>query len=105
MGTTIDFVKSGLSKGYKFDGCTDSPNLNFVDCCNEHDYNYQDMSMSRKEADDELRACMQKKGWVVLPWVYWTGVRIFGGNHFARKQNETREQLKTELVGPSADGP
>lgn len=95
MGRRIDFVKSGLLKGYKFDGCTNAPDLNAADCCAEHDYHYQDLDLTRAQADKKLRKCMQKKGWIILPWIYWGAVRIFGGNHYARKQNESTAKVGT----------
>ena len=88
MGKKIDWVKAGLLKGYKFDGCTSSPDFNFVSCCNKHDYDYQDLTISRARADKRLRKCMQRKGWIFLPWFYWAMVRVFGGNHYKRKQDE-----------------
>lgn len=99
MGHRIDFIKSGLLKGYKFDGCTNAPDFQFEKCCNRHDYDYQNMSMSRKEADSRLRKCMQSKGAIFLPWFYWAAVRIFGGSHFTRKQDESRKQFENDLVG------
>jgi len=100
MGKKIDWIKAGLLKGYEFDGCTNSPDLNFGDCCARHDYDYQDLKVKRSTADKRLRECMQKKGWILLPWIYWAMVRIFGGNHFKRKQN-----AKAKSVGlvPAAD--
>ncbi len=82
-------VWDGMKRGFKYDGCTMSPDFNFgSDCCGEHDYHYQDRTITRAEADRRLRACMQKKGYVVLPWIYWGFVRAFGGFHWRDKQNE-----------------
>jgi len=82
-------VYEGLQKGFKYDGCTAVPDFDFgSDCCGEHDYHYQANDCSRAEADKRLRECIQKKGYVVLPWVYWLGVRIFGRNYWKTKQNE-----------------
>lgn len=88
MGRKIDFIKNGLLKGYTFDGCTNAPNLNVEACCNRHDYDYQDLKITRRAADKKLRKCMQRQGWIFLPWIYWAAVRIFGGNHFKRKQHD-----------------
>lgn len=72
-------VWRGLQKGFTQDGCTASPDFNFgSDCCAEHDIHYQEQSISRSEADKRLRECIQKKGYVALPWIYWLGVRMFG---------------------------
>ena len=86
----LQLVKEGFAKGFKYDGCTAVPDFDFgSDCCGEHDYHYQAGQISRAEADARLRKCIQRKGYVVLPWVYWLGVRIFGHNYYKRKQNET----------------
>ncbi len=102
MGRRIDFVKSGLLKGYTFDGCTNAPDLNAVECCNRHDYDYQNMGVSRAEADNRLRRCMQRKGWIILPWVYWAAVRVFGRSHFTRRQDESKAKLQRDLIGSDA---
>ncbi len=101
MGRRIDYVKNGLLKGYKFDGCTSSPDFDFVKCCNRHDYDYQNMSMSRLKADARLFKCMARASFTgkLLAPVYWTVVRVFGGNHFKRKQDETRQIIATDLTG------
>jgi hypothetical protein len=82
-------VREGFRKGVKYDGCTAVPDFDFgADCCGEHDYHYQLGTMSRADADKRLRRCIQKKGYVVLPWVFWLGVRVFGGRYYRKKQNE-----------------
>jgi len=105
MGRRLDYVKKGLLKGYKFDGCTKAPDFNAEDCCNRHDYDYQNMSMSRAKADKRLRVCLQKKGWGLLAWWYWAVVRALGRNHFKERQNESKVKFQTDLIGPSSDGP
>ena len=69
------------------DGCTLSPDFNFKECCNEHDIDYMTKRVSRRESDKKLRQCIAKKGvgfynYRVLPWVYWAGVRVFGGRYY-----------------------
>jgi hypothetical protein len=82
-------VREGFRKGVKYDGCTAVPDFDFgADCCGEHDYHYQIGDMSRAEADKHLRGCIQKKGYVVLPWMFWLGVRIFAGRVWKRYRNE-----------------
>lgn len=86
-------VWEGLKKGVKYDGCTAVPDFDFgADCCGEHDAHYQLGDCSRAEADARLRACIRKKGYVVLPWAYWLGVRLFAGgvwkNYRKKEQNE-----------------
>lgn len=62
--------------------CTFAPDkffgFDFSDCCKAHDTSYVLKLISRKQADRDLRVCMQKTGARVLPWVYWTFVRLFG---------------------------
>lgn len=85
-------VYEGLKKGFTYDGCTSSPDFNFgYDCCGEHDYYYQSGEISRAEADKRLRKCMQKKGYIVLPWVYWAGVRLFGRGIWAKHKHEDQK--------------
>jgi hypothetical protein len=73
------FVAKGVAQGYKYDGCTAVPDFDFgADCCNMHDNLYRTHFVSRAAADRALRRCIQRKGYIVLPWVYWLGVRIFG---------------------------
>ncbi len=82
-------VYQGFKQGFTYDGCTAVPDFNFgTDCCGEHDYHYQDGEVSRAEADKRLRQCIQKKGYVVLPWVYWLGVRLFGRNYYKNSQGK-----------------
>lgn len=79
-------VWEGLKKGFTYDGCTAVPDFDFgSDCCGEHDTYYQSKEISRAEADRRLRKCMQQKGYLVLPWVYWIGVRIAGGFFWNKK--------------------
>jgi hypothetical protein len=67
-------------------GCTCSPNFNFEDCCDMHDYLYWRGGKwgDRERADELLRECIAKKGHPVLAWVYWTAVRLFGVSHFSK---------------------
>jgi hypothetical protein len=95
-----EVVKKGFAKGVKYDGCTASPDLDFgADCCGAHDADYQLGDVSRAEADRALRDCISKKGYVVLPWVYWAGVRLFAGGVWKRYRNKNEE-----TTGSSTDG-
>ncbi len=104
MGKKIDWVKRGLAKGYKFDGCTSSPDLDFGHCCNRHDYDYQDLRLSRKVSDNRLFQCMAREslaGKVLAPF-YWVAVRLAGDSHYKRKQNES---VQKAIVPPVVGGP
>lgn len=79
----VKLVYEGLKKGYKYDGCTAVPDFDFgADCCGEHDTYYQSKEITRAEADKRLRQCIQKKGYILLPWIYWAGVRLLGWTHW-----------------------
>lgn len=82
-------LKEGAKKGFSYDGCTAVPDFDFgADCCNTHDYHYQLQDVSRAEADKKLRECIKAKGHPILAWVYWSGVRVFGGGFWKRRQQE-----------------
>lgn len=81
-----------LAAALKGDGCSSAPDLFYRECCDEHDVHYRtgktidDQPITRAEADRQLRLCMMEHGqtpivgrWL-LPWVYWTAVRLFGGS-------------------------
>jgi hypothetical protein len=77
------------------DGCSCSPDLNFQECCNEHDYYYRNSEwvtgVCRKEADAKLKTCIQNKWKLpVIPFLYWGFVRIFG-NRFWKQPNDFTE--------------
>lgn len=83
-------VWDGMKRGVKYDGCTAVPDFDFgFDCCGEHDAHYQLGDISRAEADKKLRECIRKKGYFILPWVYWLGVRIVGRNYYQKQKKET----------------
>jgi hypothetical protein len=93
-----DVVKLGYSKGVKYDGCTGVPDFDFgADCCGEHDAHYQESDISRAEADRHLRECLRAKGYFILPWVYWLGVRVFGGQYYRKKQDEISTPTPPDL--------
>jgi hypothetical protein len=66
------------------DGCTWVPDFNIKDCCVKHDkaYYYGGSAGQRKFADIRFRNCILRKGCPFLAWVYYFGVRIFGGPLF-----------------------
>lgn len=97
-------VKEGFKRGVKYDGCTAVPDLDFgADCCAEHDAHYQLGDISRAEADAKLRQCMRKKGYFVLPWVYWLGVRVFGRNYYRKLRNEETSDSNESAEPPGSD--
>jgi len=69
--------------GVIVNGCSSSPDFNFQHCCDTHDYHYAVHDITRAEADKKLRKCIQKE-WhgILLPWIYWGAVRMFGGKHY-----------------------
>lgn len=72
------------------DGCSMSPDGDWIDCCAEHDkaYFYGGTYEQRVASDKRLRECIQfrgiMKGGLMMPlygllgWIYWIGVRIGG---------------------------
>jgi len=81
--------KAALNEKILKDYCTASPDFNFSDCCKKHDEDYEKMEVSRWKADKKLRQCISKKGvgfynYKILPWVYWSGVRVFGGSYYGK---------------------
>lgn len=75
----LSIIADGIKKGVRYDGCTAVPDFDFgADCCAEHDYHYQVHDIPRAEADKRLRQCIRDKGYFLLPWIYWIGVRLVG---------------------------
>lgn len=70
-----------------FDGCTMATGAR-KDCCAEHDFHYRyhirlsGEPITRKEADDILLRCMQRRGWFgwwsPVAWGRFVAVRLFG---------------------------
>ena len=65
-------------KDFLSDGCTLSPDFEFYDCCYDHDVAYHFQHCSRWAADRRLRQCIRAEGYILLPWIYWVGVRLAG---------------------------
>jgi len=85
----VAIVRAGFAKGVKYDGCSGVPDFDFgADCCGEHDAHYQLGDVSRAEADKRLRACLRKKGYFVLPWIYYFGVRFLAGGVWKNYRNK-----------------
>lgn len=73
------------------DGCSSSPDFFYTVCCDAHDIAYRTghdengQAITRAEADKRLFKCMRKAGKTpligthLLPAVYWSAVRLFGG--------------------------
>ncbi len=70
--------KIAYLKDFVTDGCSMAPDLEFSECCTEHDLDYSTTDRTREEADRNLRRCIDKKGYPYLSIVYWFGVRVFG---------------------------
>lgn len=92
------------------DGCTIVPDFNFTSCCVEHDFyygnhhDYEGNPISRSEADKRLKECISKqKGpigykWAVTPWIYWLGVRAFGGLLWNSDKNKAKAKEISDYV-------
>lgn len=77
-GQQVATVYRSAKGVFTSDGCTSAPDFTFRACCEQHDRDYFDHTVTRRDADDALRACMQTQGYVILPWVYWLAVRALG---------------------------
>ncbi len=65
------------------DGCTNSPDFNFYECCSEHDWYYSKNSDEpRFIADLILSYCIYKKGHKLLAIIYFLAVRQYGKSHY-----------------------
>lgn len=83
LADQVRVLRHSAKNAFKSDGCTAVPDLNFgADCCRAHDVCYATGCMSRAEADRNLRRCIAAKGYIILPWIYWLGVRIFGRKYY-----------------------
>ena len=89
MTTFTDFVT---------DGCSMSPDMVFCECCIEHDVVYATGIVSRARGDAALRDCIKKKGFPILSWVYWIGVRLFGWVPFYFGNSQKYRQEYQELI-------
>jgi hypothetical protein len=100
MGKRYDAWKArvdALSAKVQADGCSDSPDLFYTDCCDEHDIAYRTgfdedgSEITRAQADKQLFECMKKAGktpvvgrWLV-PAIYYGAVRLFGSGSWKGK--------------------
>ena len=69
-------------KACRIDGCTLSPDFDFVQCCNEHDLSYWrgGSVQMRKQADEVFRQCIADQGHPFLSVLYYYGVRVGGAS-------------------------
>ena len=67
-------------KPFQSDGCSCFPDLNYGDCCVDHDRVYWQGGTpdQRRVADDALRQCIAAKGRPMLSHVVYWGVRLGG---------------------------
>lgn len=77
----------------KTDGCTDVPDLWLGDACDRHDRHYathmhkDGTPITRAEADWEFLKDGRRDSPTFItrntvPFIYWIGVRLFGGTHW-----------------------
>ena len=64
------------------DGCSQSPDFQFKECCKLHDFWYTTGLLERKEADIRLRDCIREKSNWFLSQSYYRMVRLFGKNRW-----------------------
>lgn len=73
-----------LQQRCRENGCTLSPDFDFVDCCNGHDlcYCHGCTEADRLACDEGLRTCIRAAGHPNLAEIYFRGVRWFGRGFF-----------------------
>lgn len=71
-------------EGWTTNGCTNSPDFNFEECCNNHDLCYCQggTESDRQRCDEILGRCITKHGHPWLGRLYYNAVRKFGKDHF-----------------------
>lgn len=74
------------------DGCTLSPDFNFTECCEKHDYFYKrPKKISRWKADKLLFRCIRGKfGWI-MAGMYWVPVRCVGWMMWQKKEGVMKQ--------------
>ena len=76
--------------------------LNFlsgnVSACDQHDWDYYTLGMTKKEADDRFYEALRIGEWEtyhsVIADVYWAAVHHFGDSSYRSAQMEAREEFK-----------
>ncbi len=65
---------------FRSDGCSCFPDGDWIDCCVEHDLAYWvgGSREERKNADLELRKCVEGKGHPIIAQIMYHGLRIGG---------------------------
>ena len=99
LNPRLQDTSKALAAAVRADGCTASPEFFYTECCNAHDVAYRTgvsvtgFPITRREADRQLYQCMHQLGhtpilgrWVI-PWIYWTAVRLFGGFAWQEKRS------------------
>lgn len=87
------WAKKLQSLNQPMDGCTMSPDGNWRECCDEHDYHYMARDVSRFEADKRLGQCISRRGFPVFGVLYFMAVRVFGAGFWNKaKFSETQTE-------------
>ncbi len=68
------------TKPYSSDGCSLWPDLDYTECCEQHDRSYWQggTAHERKLADQKLRQCVSQKNRPVNAFFMYAGVRVGG---------------------------
>lgn len=94
--TLIGFTRENVlevCKGYAHDGLTCFPDTKANRPAGVlHDFGYQTGFWSREVCDEMIREAMRSKG-AKFSNIVWLGVRIFGGNFYAKQKNIHIEYL------------
>jgi hypothetical protein len=62
----------------KKDHCSFVPDGEWGSCCKNHDIDYKNKIISRKEADNRMKDCIKNTGHPFIAQLYYIGVRLFG---------------------------
>jgi len=85
----------------KGDGCSGAPDFNYRKCCDRHDIHYRTgkrmdgTPILRSDADKLFLACMKGSGRIpivgtlLLPYLYYGFVRVFGQKAYFKNKDET----------------
>lgn len=93
MKTRLKYLK------LEHDGCTNSPDGWWLECCAEHDFYYRNkVDVTRFKADWYLYKCMMEKRAFITGTIYFLFVRVMGWRYF-RKEKSKFKTLEKKQCG------
>lgn len=76
------------------DNCTLWPEGTWTHCCAMHDRRYANKRLTRKQADELLFRCVQKKSNTAMAYIMYAGVRAFGWWWYDKATDPTNKENK-----------